>query len=330
MRGAMTTTSDTAASAAALIRHEADALHTLAENLDTAAFGRAVELLASCTGNVATVGMGTSGIVARKIAATLTSTGTPAHFVHPSDALHGGLGLIGSKAVILAVSNGGETAEILDLLPYLASREVPVIAVVGQADSTLGRRATVTVEASVSREAGTHDLVPTASVVAAIAVADALALTVMDLKGITPEGFALNHPSGRLGRRLTLRARDVMHPRDRLHAVDPQTPLLDALAAMTEGGLGAVAVLARNKLAGIVTDGDVRRLLQRAEGRALQAVVVSEIMTSRPVTVDAGAMAYDALRLMEDRPSQIHVLPVLDGDEWAGMLRLHDLVRLGL
>lgn len=320
----------TAPDARALIRHEADALIRLADELDTEAFERAVELLVACRGNVATVGMGTSGIVARKIAATLTSTGTPAHFVHPSDALHGGLGLIGGQAVITAVSNGGETEEILALLPYVESRGVPVVAIVGNAASSLGRRAQVTIEARVDRETGTHDIVPTASVVAQLAVADALALTVMDRKSVTPEGFALNHPSGRLGRRLTLRVGDVMHAGDSLQSALAATTLLDALSKITADGLGAVAVVDGDRLVGLITDGDVRRVVQRTPLNALPGLLVGEVMTADPVTVDVRTLAYDALRLMEDRPSQIHVLPVLDGGRFGGILRLHDLVRLGL
>ena len=186
----------------------------MADRLDPERFAAAVALLAACSGNVATTGAGTSGVVARKIAATLTSTGTPALFVHPSDALHGGLGAIGGQAIVIAVSKGGETEEVLALLPYLAHREVPVIAIVGEMRSTLARRAAIALEASVAREAGRYDLVPTASVAVALAVADALALTVMEAKGVTPEGFAANHPSGQLGRRLTLRVRDVMHSGD--------------------------------------------------------------------------------------------------------------------
>lgn len=316
--------------AAEVIRHEAGALNALADRLDPAPFGRAVELLAACAGNVATVGMGTSGVAARKIAATLTSTGTPAHFVHPSDALHGGLGLIGGQEVVIAVSNGGETEEVLALLPYLASRRVPVIAIVGKPESTLGRRATVTIDAGVEREAGRHDIVPTASVLAALAIADALALTVMEVKGVTPEGFAANHPSGRLGRRLTLRVCDVMHTGDEI-AVAADASLLDAVAAISRGGLGATVILDEDRrLLGIITDGDIRRAVQRTRPEEFGTLRAQDVMTASPVTIGADAMAYEALVLMEDRPSQISVLPVAGHDGWVGMVRLHDLARLGL
>jgi arabinose-5-phosphate isomerase len=289
-----------------------------------------VRLLADCRGNVATTGAGTSGIVARKIAATLTSTGTAAFYVHPGDALHGGLGLIGDQEVAIAVSNSGETEEVLALMPYLRSRNVPVIAVVGDLRSTLAAQSAVALDAGVEREAGHLDLVPTASVVVALAIADALALAVMAVKGVTPEGFAANHPSGRLGRRLTLRVGDVMHARPRLRTVAPSTPLVEVVTEMTTGGVGAVPVLRGDELAGIITDGDVRRAVQRCDAERLRALTAAEIMTSEPVVAEPDALAYDALRLMEDRPSQISVLPVVAGRELVGLLRLHDLVRVGL
>ena len=317
--------------AADVMLHEADAIRAAAERLDGERFGRAVEMLASCTGTVATVGAGTSGILARKIAATLTSTGTPAVFVHPSDALHGGLGAIGGQEIVIAVSNSGETAELDALLPYLRSREVPVIAIVGVVDSSLGRAAEIALEAFAPREAGRLDLVPTASSSVALAVGDALALAVMDAKGVTPEGFAANHPSGRLGRRLTLRVRDVMHTGDACPTVRPDAPLLDVVHAISSGGLGAVPVTEDgDRLAGIVTDGDLRRTLERCDAEGLTGLRARDMMTASPIVTTADTMAADALRLMEDRPSQIAVLPVVERERCTGLVRLHDLVRIGL
>jgi arabinose-5-phosphate isomerase len=287
--------------------------------------------LSGCTGNVATVGAGVSGIVARKVAATLTSTGTPAIFVHPADALHGGLGVIGDREVIVALSNSGETEEVLALLPYLRMRDVPVVAIVGNMRSKLATQATVAIEARAEREAGHLALAPTSSVLVALAVADALALTVMERKGVTPEGFAANHPSGRLGRRLTLRVSDVMHAATELSSASAQTLLLDVVAAITDGGLGAVAIVGEDgRLDGLITDGDVRRALQRCDVTTLGAVRAADVMTADPVVVAPEAMAYDALRLMEDRPSQIGVLPVVADGRYTGLLRLHDLARIGL
>jgi arabinose-5-phosphate isomerase len=320
-----------ASSARELLRHEADAIASAADRLDLERFARAVEILAACTGAVITTGAGTSGIVARKLAATLTSTGTSAQFVHPTDALHGGLGVIGREEVVVAVSNSGETEEISALLPYLRSREVGVIAIVGNLDSTLARAAAVALEAFAEREAGPYGLVPTASVAVALAIGDALALTVMEVKGVTQDAFAANHPSGRLGRRLTLRVRDVMHAGSEQPAIGPQAPLLEVVAAITDGGLGAVNIIDDGgRLLGIITDGDVRRTLQHCEPTQLGALRAEEVMTREPVVTTPDAMAYEALKLMEDRPSQIAVLPVVEGESCVGLVRLHDLVRIGL
>lgn len=327
----MTGAPDTLSSAAEVLRHEAAAVAAAADRLDPDAFARAAQLLADCKGNVATVGAGTSGIVAQKVAATLTSTGTPAVFVHPSDALHGGLGVIASQDVVIAVSNSGETEEVSVLLPYLRSREVQVIAVVGKLGSSLARQASVALEAFAEKEAGAFDLVPTASAAVALAIGDALALAVMEMKGVTPEAFAANHPSGRLGRRLTLRVRDVMHAGSELPAVGSEAPLLDVLGEMTSGGLGAVAILgAAERLDGIVTDGDVRRTVQRCDASGLTNLRAADFMTAEPIVIEPDAMAWDALRLMEDRPSQIAVLPVVEAGRCVGLVRLHDLVRIGL
>lgn len=319
-----------ASSAAELLRHEADAIAAAADRLDIDSFSRAVEILARCPGAVATTGAGTSGIVARKIAATLTSTGTPALFVHPTDALHGGLGIIGREEVVIAVSSSGETEEISALLPYLRSRDVKVIAIVGELDSTLAREAAVALDAFAEREVGPHGLVPTASVAVALAIGDALALSVMEVKGVTRDAFAANHPSGRLGRRLTLRVRDVMHAGAAHPTVAPQAPLLEVVRAITDGGLGAVNIIDGDRLLGIITDGDLRRTLQRCDPARFGELRAQEIMTPGPVVTHGDSMAYEALKLMEDRPSQIAVLPVVDDGRCVGLVRLHDLVRIGL
>lgn len=324
-------TAEVSSSAADLLRHEAQAIAAAADRLDVERFSQAVEILARCTGAVATTGAGTSGIVARKIAATLTSTGTPAHFVHPSDALHGGLGVIGREEVVIAVSNSGETEEISALLPYLRSREVKVIAIVGNLDSSLAKEATVALDSFAEREAGPYGLVPTASVAVALAISDAVALTVMETKGVTRDAFAANHPSGRLGRRLTLRVRDVMHAGGDQPGIGPDSPLLDVVGAITEVGLGAVNIVDdEGRLLGIVTDGDVRRTLQRTTPSELGDLRAEEVMTREPVMVGPDEMAYEALLLMEHRPSQIAVLPVVEEGRCLGLVRLHDLVRIGL
>jgi len=319
------------ATAARVMHHEADAIATMADNLQVGPFAQAAELLARCSGNVASIGAGTSGIVARKVAATLTSTGTPALFVHPSDALHGGLGFIGNQEIVVAISKSGETDELLALLPYLASREVPVIALVGELQSTLGRKATIALRAHTSHEADRHDMVPTSSVAVTLALADALALAVMEIKDVTPDRFAANHPSGQLGRRLTLRVRDVMHGGDDCPVVSADADFMHIVSAITAGGLGAVTVLDSERcLLGIVTDGDIRRAAQNSGGGGPMHLRARDVMTERPVSIGSDVMARDALLQMEDRPSQIAVLPVIDEGRCVGIVRLHDLVRIGL
>lgn len=312
-----------------VLRVEAAGVQAAADRLDEAAFARAVDLLAGTIGTVHVLGSGKSGIIGRKLASTLSSTGTPAGFLHPSDAMHGDLGVVREGDVAVALSNSGESEEVLAALPYLAARGVPVVAVVGNLDSSLARRAQAVLDAGADAEACPLGLAPTTSTTVALALCDALAILVMQRKGVTAEGFAYNHPSGRLGRRLTLVVRDLM--RDDVVCVFPEDGFLHAVDAIGKGGVGAVPVVADGLLFGIVTDGDVRRALERHALEDLGSLRVSNMMTAGPVTTSPDVLAYDALRLMEDRPSQITVLPVVDSDGAVhGVLRLHDLVRAGL
>jgi arabinose-5-phosphate isomerase len=319
-------------SAADLLRAEARALLDAADRLDATAFRRAVEVLACCHGKAILTGSGTSGIIARKIAATLTSTGTPAIFLHPSDALHGGLGAVSVQDVVIAVSNSGETGEVLGLLPYFRNRSVPLISIVGNEDSTLARASTVVLDAAAEKETCPFNLVPTCSTTVALAVGDALAVMLLQVKGLTPEAFAVNHPSGRLGRRLTLRVADLMHGGDGPLAVDLNASWLEVVGTMSDGGLGAVAVVdGDDHLLGLVTDGDLRRAVQRTLPEDLAVMTAAAIMTVQPITAGPDVLAYDALQLMEDRPSQISVLPVIDDEgRCIGVVRIHDIVRAGV
>ncbi len=315
-----------------LIRVLAQALFDAADRLDQDAFATAVDLLSSVEGRVVLSGAGTSGMIARKIAATLTSTGTAALFLHPSDALHGGLGIVTSDDVAVLVSNSGETDELLVLLPYLEHRKIPVIAIVGNLRSTLASRSAVALDAFAAREACPLNLAPTSSTAVALAVGDALAMSVMEVKQLTPEQFAFNHPSGRLGKRLTLRVSDVMRQGDDRPRVATTVPWLDLVASLSRGGLGAVTVEdAESNLLGIVTDGDVRRAVAATAPEALHDLTAGDVMTAEPVAVLPGSLAYDALQLMENRPSQISVLPVVDElGHCLGLVRLHDIVRSGI
>jgi arabinose-5-phosphate isomerase len=315
-----------------LLRHEAAAINSTAERLQPEQVRLAVDLLVGCIGKVVLMGIGKSGFIARKIAATLTSTGTRAIFLHASDALHGDLGILDKSDVILLVSNSGETDEVIAMLPYLKHRTVPLISIIGNLTSTLASNSDVILDASVDKETCPFNLAPTASTTVALAIGDALALTVMEIKGLTPEDFALNHPAGRLGKRLSLKVSDLMNSGDRNPMVSPLTSWLEVVNSITRGGLGAVNVVSDGQiLVGIVTDGDLRRAIQKSNPTELMNLNAESFMTPNPVTISADELAYSALQLMENRPSQISVLPVVDaGERCVGLLRLHDLVRSGL
>jgi len=311
---------------------EAEAIAETAGRIARGEVERAIELLAMCAGKVVVVGVGKSGNIAQKIAATLTSTGTLAVYLHPSDALHGGLGIVTPTDVVIMISNSGETDEILAMLPFLKHRGAAIIAVVGNLRSTLAARSDVVLDASVDKEACPLNLAPTTSTTVALAIGDALALTLMDYKGLTPEDFALNHPAGRLGKRLMLRVGDVMHGGALNPTIASHAPLLEVVQAISRGGLGAVNALeADGRLAGVITDGDLRRALGRSRLSDLETLTGRDVMTPQPVVTTPDTLAYAALQLMEDRPSQISVLPVVDGKGYSvGLLRLHDIIRSGL
>jgi arabinose-5-phosphate isomerase len=311
---------------------EAEAIAATARRVRREEVARAIELLAACKGKVVVVGVGKSGNIAQKIAATLTSTGTPSVYLHPSDALHGGLGVVAREDAIVVISNSGETDEILAMLPFLKHREVPLIAVVGNLQSSLAARADVALDASVDKEACPLDLAPTTSTTVALAMGDALALTLMQHKRLTPEEFALNHPAGRLGKRLMLKVGDLMHGGAESPTVKADATLIEAVRAISRGGLGAVNVVDdAGRLEGIITDGDLRRALEHSRLEDLGALACAAIMTPQPVVTTPDALAYAALQLMENRPSQIAVLPVVDKDGLCvGLLRLHDIIRSGI
>ena len=315
-----------------LLRIEADAIAQTVTRLDAAAVERVVDLLARCEGKVVILGVGKSGIIGQKIAATMTSAGTAALYLHPSDALHGGLGIVQANDVVILLSNSGETDEIVATLPYLKNREVAIVALVGNVNSTLARRADVVLDASVDKEACPLNLAPTTSTTVALAIGDALAMTVMKVKGLTSDDFAVNHPAGRLGKRLTLRVGDLMHSDGENPIIASGSSWIEAVRAISKGGLGAVCVVdANGRLAGIITDGDLRRAIEQTSHDALAQLGCDDFMTRKPVVATPELLAFDALRLMEDRPSQISVLPVVDEDQrCVGLLRLHDVVRSGL
>jgi arabinose-5-phosphate isomerase len=314
------------------LRLESEAIAQAATRLKQNEIERVVELLAGCKGKIVILGVGKSGIIAQKIAATMTSTGTGALHLHPSDALHGGIGIINSDDVVMILSNSGETDEIIEMLPYLKRRQVPIIALVGNLNSTLGRRADAVIDGSVDQEACPLNLAPTTSTTVALALGDALALTLMQVKGLTPDDFAINHPGGQLGKRLTLTVADLMHSGADNPTIALGAMWVEVVKRISAGGLGAVNVVDdAGRLAGIITDGDLRRAIQRLDHEALAKLRCEEIMTRNPTVANPELLAYDALQLMEDRPSQISVLPVVDGERvCVGLIRVHDIVRSGL
>jgi arabinose-5-phosphate isomerase len=315
-----------------MLRIESDAIAQTANRLEPAQVERVVELLAACRGKVVILGVGKSGIIGQKIAATMTSAGTAALYLHPSDALHGGLGIVHADDVVIVLSNSGETDEIVAMLPYLKKRGVPIVGIVGNLNSTLARRADAVLDASVDKEACPLNLAPTTSTTVALAIGDALAMTVMKVKGMTSEDFAVNHPAGRLGKRLTLRVADLMHRDGENPTIASGSSWVEVVKAISKGGLGAVCVIdASGHLAGIITDGDLRRAMEQTSYDSLASLIGDDFMTCKPVVATPELLAFDALRLMEDRPSQISVLPVVDQDQvCVGLIRVHDIVRSGL
>ncbi len=315
-----------------LLKLESNAIAQTADRLDPSQVERVVDLLAKCKGKVVILGVGKSGIIAQKIAATMTSVGTAALYLHPSDALHGGLGIVQSEDVVIVLSNSGETDEIVAMLPYLQNRHVKIVAIVGNVNSTLARKAEAVLDASVDQEACPLNLAPTTSTTVALAIGDALAVTLMKVKGLTTDEFANNHPAGRLGKRLTLRVADLMHGDSENPTIATGSSWVDVVRAISKGGLGAVCVVDdAGNLAGIITDGDLRRAIEQTTHDALGRLTCDDFMTRKPTVATPELLAFDALQLMENRPSQISVLPVVDGaGKCVGLIRVHDIVRGGL
>jgi arabinose-5-phosphate isomerase len=313
----------------AVLAAEIEALVRLRERLGEP-FAQAAEMILACSGKVVACGVGKSGMAARKLAATLSSTRTPAVFLHAGEALHGDLGVLFSEDVLILISKSGESEEIVRLLPSIEAIGPKIIAFTGAGESRIAQAADVVLDCGVEREADPLGLAPTASAIAAQALGDALAMAVAARKNLTPEQFALSHPGGALGRRLTVKVEHLMHGGKEHPVVRPQTPMREVVVEMTSKAMGAVNVVDReDKLVGIITDGDLRRALQRYEN--ILQLAAGDLMTKNPIRVALGTMAIDALHLMEDRPSQIMVLPVVDGEGKAvGILRLHDIVRAGL
>jgi len=310
-----------------VLRIEAEAIQGLAARLD-GRFERAVETLLACKGRVVVTGMGKSGLIGRKIAATFSSTGTPSLFLHPAEALHGDLGMMLAGDAVLAISYSGDTEEIVALVPTIKRLGLPLVTLTGNLKSTLAAASAVALDTSVREEACTLNLAPTASTAAAMAMGDALAIALLERRGFSQDDFAALHPGGRLGKKL-LRTRDLMHAGEAMPRVSLEAKLPDVIHEISRRGLGMTTVLdARGVLAGIIADGDLRRLMERRRGEAFE-LSAKQCLTPQPVTIGPEEFASAALRLMEER--KITSVIVVDEERRAlGVVHLHDLWTLEL
>lgn len=310
-----------------VVRIEAEAVRAL-ENKINEAFAGAVDLIAKISGRVVVTGMGKSGLIARKIVATMNSTGTPAIFMHPSDAVHGDLGMVRPEDVVICISKSGDTEEILQLVPRFKRIGVPIISIIGNKVSRLGRESEFVLEAGVEQEACPYDLAPTASTTAALVIGDALAIALLDRKNFTEEEFAMFHPGGNIGKRLFMRVEELMVKGKDIPKVTTAASLRETILVMTSGRLGAACVVnPTGELAGIITDGDLRRLLQKDID--FSHLVADDVMTRNPKVVKQNTLAVAALEVMES--FNISQLIIVDNfHKPAGMVHLHDLVKAGL
>lgn len=317
------------------LKLEADAIHSLASRLDAKNSTESPQWLHALTllntslekgGKIVVTGIGKSGKIAQKIAATLSSTGSYSVYLHPTEGLHGDLGFLQNSDVILALSYTGNTEELLRILPAFKSRKIALISITGNPKSQLALASDAVIDAHVTQEACPHNLAPTTSTTLALAIGDALSVALMQLRGFQAAHFAQNHPGGSLGKKLNLTVEDVMHRGAAVALVTPDAPMDQVVVASTDKKLGGVLVCEGKLLRGIVTDGDIRRALAHRE--KFFQMKASEVMTKNPVTASPEMLAREALSLMENRPSQISVLPVVNPQgEWLGVIRLHDLIQ---
>ncbi|RKZ95902.1 MAG: D-arabinose 5-phosphate isomerase [Gammaproteobacteria bacterium] len=311
----------------AVINTELDAVSALRDRIDDA-FVEACQYLLKCKGRIVVIGMGKSGHIAGKIAATLASTGSPAFFVHPGEASHGDLGMITDKDVVLALSNSGETSEILTILPLIKRLGVPLVAMTGKPHSTIAKSANSHIDVSVDKEACPLGLAPTSSTTSLLVMGDALAVALLETRGFTADDFALSHPGGNLGRRLLLHVSDIMHTGDTIPQVSDKALLSDALVEMTNKGLGMTAITANNGgIAGIFTDGDLRRVLEQTVD--IHTTAIADFMTSDCKTGQPNMLAAEALELMQRH--KINALLIIDNNQHlVGAINMHDLLRAGV
>jgi arabinose-5-phosphate isomerase len=306
-----------------VLRIEADAILGIIPKVDER-FERAVEMMRACTGRIVVTGIGKSGLVGRKIAATLASTGTPAYFLHPAEGMHGDVGMLARGDIVVALSNSGETNEMLAILPPLKRLGVPIVLLTGNPKSTLARQSDVVLDVSVAEEACPLNLAPTSSTTAALAMGDALAMVLLELRGLRPEDYAALHPAGALGWRALFRVGDLMHTGEAMPTVSERAPLREAIQEMTRKGLGMTIVVgADGRLVGIITDGDLRRLHMR--GDSFETLLAGEAATRGPRTIGADDLAAKALEIMEGKITSLIVVD--ESQRPRGVIHLHDILR---
>ena len=315
----------------AVIQTETAAISALADRIN-GDFNHACEYMLNCKGRIIVLGMGKSGHIGNKIAATLASTGSPAFFVHPGEASHGDLGMITAKDVVLALSSSGETSEILTILPIIKRLDVPLISLTGNPESTLAKAASININVHVEKEACPLGLAPTSSTTAALVMGDALAIALLEARGFTEQDFARSHPGGSLGRRLLLLIEDIMHTGEKVPQIHEDAKLSEALFNITENGLGMTVIVDdAQKVIGIFTDGDLRRTLDKDKNRDIDIhnTAISKLMTPNCMTITSGILAAEALQLMDKH--KINALPVTDEDNrLIGAINMHDLLRAGV
>lgn len=314
-----------------VLRIEADAVAALINRVDER-FERAVDMIMKCTGRVVVTGMGKSGLIGKKIAATLASTGTPALFLHPAEGIHGDLGMVTRGDTVIALSNSGETEEIARMLPSLKRIGIKIIALTGNTESTLAKNSDVVIDVGVQEEACPLGLAPTASTTATLAMGDALAVALLDKRGFKEEDFACFHPGGALGKRLLLRVKDIMHTGDAVPAVSEETMIKDAIYEISSKKMGVTSVLnSSGKLVGVISDGDLRRWMEKTEksGENLLAKKAGDIMTKNPKVIGQDALAAEAVAVMENSSITCLIVTKPDGRP-EGVIHLHDLLKAGV
>ncbi len=310
-----------------VIRIELDAIKNLYDRIN-GQFVEAVRLIYESKGRVVFTGMGKSGLIARKIVATMNSTGTPAIYMHPTDALHGDLGMVRKEDILIVISKSGGTEELINLIPMVKRLNVKIIGMLGNLESRLAKRCDIVLDISVKEEACPHDLAPTASTTATLVMGDALAIALLEKRGFTAEDFAALHPAGSLGKRLSLKISEIMYVGDELPIVNTETSLKDSILEITTKRLGTTAVVDEDgKLVGVITDGDLRRLLEKSTN--IEGLTAGDVMTTNPKTIDPEYLASFALQEMEKY--KITTLIAVDENKYpVGIIHLHDLVNLGL